>query len=244
MSMFTLAISCLTNSNLPWFMDLTFQVPMQYCSLQHQTLLPSPISSTSQCCFCFGSVSSFFLKLFLHSSPVAYLTPINLGNSSFRVISSCLFILFMGFSRQGDWSGLPLPSPVDHIFVRTLHHDLSFLGGPTWHVLSFYCVGKGHDTCDLSALWWIRIRGLWNLPDGRDWLRGKLGLVLMGGTMLSKSLIQLSVDCWGCVPSMRLDLRPNYGGGNEDNGDLLQKVPCTHPALSAPDPCLCQRLLD
>ena len=27
---FTLAISCLTTSNLPWFMDLTLQVPMQY----------------------------------------------------------------------------------------------------------------------------------------------------------------------------------------------------------------------
>ena len=31
MSMFTLAIFCLTTSSLPWFMDLTFQVPMQYC---------------------------------------------------------------------------------------------------------------------------------------------------------------------------------------------------------------------
>ena len=41
MSMFTLAISCLTTSNLPWFMDLTFQVPMQYCSLQQWTSLPS-----------------------------------------------------------------------------------------------------------------------------------------------------------------------------------------------------------
>ena len=37
MSMFTLAISCLATSNFPWFMDLTFQVPMQYCSLQHRT---------------------------------------------------------------------------------------------------------------------------------------------------------------------------------------------------------------
>ena len=37
-STFTLAISCLTTSNLPWFMDLTFPVPMQYCSLQHWTL--------------------------------------------------------------------------------------------------------------------------------------------------------------------------------------------------------------
>ena len=32
MLMFTLAISCLTTSNLPWFTDLTFQVLMQYCS--------------------------------------------------------------------------------------------------------------------------------------------------------------------------------------------------------------------
>ena len=32
MLMFTLGISCLTTSNLPWFMDLTFQVPMQYCA--------------------------------------------------------------------------------------------------------------------------------------------------------------------------------------------------------------------
>ena len=54
-----------------------------------------------------------------------------------------------------------------------------------------------------------------------DW--GKLSLVLMGRVMLSKSLIQFSVEVWGCVPSLLLDLRSNYGGGNEDNGDLLQK---------------------
>ena len=38
MSVFTLAISWLTTSNLPWFMDLTFQVLMHYCSVQHQTI--------------------------------------------------------------------------------------------------------------------------------------------------------------------------------------------------------------
>ena len=48
MSTFTFAISCLTTSNLPWFMDLTFQVPMQYCSLQHRTLLLSPVTSTTR----------------------------------------------------------------------------------------------------------------------------------------------------------------------------------------------------
>ena len=83
MSMLTLVISCMTTSNLPWFMDLTFQVPMQHCSLQHQTLLPSPVTSIIGCCFYFGSVSSFFLELFLHWSPVAYLAPTNLGSSSF-----------------------------------------------------------------------------------------------------------------------------------------------------------------
>ena len=57
--------------HLPWFMDLTFQVPLQYCSLQHQTLLPSAVTSTAWYCFCFGSISSFFLELFLHWSPVA-----------------------------------------------------------------------------------------------------------------------------------------------------------------------------
>ena len=35
--------------------------------------------------------------------------------------------------------------------------------------------------------------------------------------MLSKSLIQFSVEGLGCVPSLLFDLRPNYGGGNEDN---------------------------
>ena len=112
---FTLAISCLTTSNLPGFMGLTFQVPMQYCSLQHWTLLLSPVTSTPGCCFCFGSVSSFFLELFLHWSPVAYWPPTDLGSSSFSVIPFCLFILFMGFSREEYWSGLPFPSPVDHV---------------------------------------------------------------------------------------------------------------------------------
>ena len=86
MSTFTLAISCLTTSNLPWFMDLTFQVPLQYCSLQHQTLLLSPVTSTTGYCFCFGSIPSFFLELFLLWS-VACWAPTDLGISSFSVPS-------------------------------------------------------------------------------------------------------------------------------------------------------------
>ena len=55
--------------------------------------------------------------------------------------------------------------------------------------------------------------------------------------MLSKSLIQFSVEGWGCVPSLLFDLGPNYGGGNEDNGGLLQKVPCVHCPTQCPRPC-------
>ena len=68
--------------------------------LQHWTLLLSPVTSTSGYCFCFGSIPSFFLELFLHSFPVAYWAPTDLGSSSFSILSFCLFILFMGFSRQ------------------------------------------------------------------------------------------------------------------------------------------------
>ena len=89
----------------------------------------------------------------------------------------------------------------------------------------------------LSALWWTRISSLWKLPDGREWLKGKLGLVLMGGAIHYKSLIQFSIDVQGCVPSLLFDLRPNYGGGNEDNGDFFQKAPCRHCYTQCPQYC-------
>ena len=80
-------------------------------------------------------------------------------------------------------------------------------------------------------------------------MRGKLGLVLKGRAMLSKSLIQFSVDGPCCVPSLLFDLRPNYGGGNEDSGDLLQKIPLLHSVpltlqQATADPHLHWRLLD
>ena len=58
---------------------------MKYCSLQHWTFLSSPVTSTTVCCFYFGSISSFFLGLFLHWSPVAYWAPTDMGTSSFSV---------------------------------------------------------------------------------------------------------------------------------------------------------------
>ena len=151
MSMFTLTISCLTTYNLPWFVDLTFQVPMQYCCLQHRTLLSSTVSSTTGCCFFFGFISSFFLELFIHWSPVAYWAPSNLGSSFFSVLSFCLFILFMGFSRQEYWSGLPFPSPVDHIlsglFTMTRPSWVALHGMAQFHWVSLSCVWSMWSDC-------------------------------------------------------------------------------------------------
>ena len=204
MSMFTLAFSCLIISNLPWFMDLTFQISMQYCSLQHQTLLPSPIISTIGCCFCFGSLSSFFLELVLHWSPVAYWAPTNLRSLSFSALSFCLFILSWGSQSKNTevvcLSLLPWPvlcqlSAMTHPFLVALHgmaHSFIELDKAVVHMIRL-----------VSFLWlWFSVC----LPsDGEgkeaygsflmgktDW-GGKLGLVLMGRAMLSKSLIQFSI---------------------------------------------------
>ena len=178
--MFTLAISCLIISNLPWFMDLTFQVPMQYCSLQHRTLFPSPVTSTTGCCCCFVSISSFFLELFLHWSSVTYWTPTNLGSSSFSVLSFYLFILFMGFSRQEYWIGLPFPSPVNQFLselstmtrlcwvdLHSMAHSFAELDKAVFHVIrmvSFLwlwfliCLPlMKKDKRLMEASWWERL---------------------------------------------------------------------------------------
>ena len=121
---------------------------MQYCSLQHWTLLLSPVTSTTGCCFYFGSVSSFFLELYLHWSPVTFWALTSLGSSSFSVLSFCLFMLFMGFSRQEYWNSLPFPSPVDHVLselstmtrlswvaLHSMAHSFSELDKAVFHVI-------------------------------------------------------------------------------------------------------------
>ena len=193
MLMFTLAISCLITSNLPWFMDLTFQDTMQYCSLQHWTLLLSPVISTTGCCFFFGSGSSYCLELFVHQSPVVYQAPTDLGSYSFSVLSFCLFILYMGLSRQEYWSGLPFPSPVDHILsglstmtrpcwvaLHSMAHSFSKLDKAVVHISDWlvFCDCGFHSVCPLmekdkrltEASWWERLTegDIGSCSDGQD----------------------------------------------------------------------------
>ena len=127
MSMFLLAISCLTT----WQFTLIHEsnIPGSYAVLLFTALDFTSITSLihNWVFFCFGSVSSFVLELFLHSSSVAFWGPTDLGSSSFSVLYFCLFILFMGFLRQEYWSGLPFPSPVDHVLS-----ELSTMTRPFW----------------------------------------------------------------------------------------------------------------
>ena len=93
-------------------MDVTFQVPIQCCSLQHPILLSSPLTVVSALAQPFhpGAIGNSPPLL-----PVAYWTPSHLGDSSFGVISFWPFILFVRFSQPVYWDDLPFPPPVDHV---------------------------------------------------------------------------------------------------------------------------------
>ena len=73
-------------------------------------------------------------------------------------------------TRQEYWNGMPFPSP----------GDLPDLG-----------IEPRSPTLQADALP--------SEPPGKS-TEGKLGLILMGRAMLSKSLIQFSIDGWSCVP--------------------------------------------
>ena len=132
MSIFTLAISCLTTSSLPWLMNLTFQLPMQYYSLEHQTYFHHKSHPQLDIVFILAlSLHSFWIHFSHFSSsilgtywPWAFI----FQGLIFRTFHSVHGILK---ARILQWFAIPFSS--GPCFVRTLHHDPSVLGGPTWH---------------------------------------------------------------------------------------------------------------
>ena len=133
MSVFILVI--LTMSSLPWFMDLTFLVPMQFCPLQHQTWLSPPDTSTTQsfllwpsCFILSGTICN--CSLLFPSSILPTFWPGGGGASFSSVVSFCPFILLMEFSLQEHWGGLPFPPPVGHVLL-----ELFMMTHPSWVAL-------------------------------------------------------------------------------------------------------------
>ena len=116
MSTFTLGISCLATSNLPWFMDLTFQVPVQYSigPCFHHQLHPQ-----------LGGV--FALTLFILSWVIFHWSLVHIGQLLiWEVHLSVSYLSAFSYCSWGS-QGLPFPSPVDHILseLSTMTHPSS-----------------------------------------------------------------------------------------------------------------------
>ena len=124
--------------------------------------------------------------------------PSDLGSSYLSVLYFCLFLLFMGFSRQEYRNGLPFPSPVEHVLSElstmtclswvVLHgtaHCFTDLDQSVLHVIRWvsFCDCGFQSVCPLME----KDKKLWKLPDGRSWLRGKPSLILVGRDMLSNA---------------------------------------------------------
>ena len=125
--------------NIPGFYAILLFVASDFTSITRHI--------HSWCWFCFGSVPSFFLALFILSSSVAswHLLPrgVHLSVSNLCAFSYCS----LGHKvRILKWFAIPFCSGPH--FVRTLHHDLSILGGPTVHGSWFCWIRWGCDPCN------------------------------------------------------------------------------------------------
>ena len=148
MSMFTLAISCLTTSNLPWFMHLTF--PRSYAVLLFTASDFASITSHFHnwmlfllwlCLFILSGVTSSLIS----SSILDTYQP---GEFIFQCHTFLPFHTrgFMGISWQEYWSGLPFPSPVDHILSNSPPWPVRL--GWTRHCSLFPWVRQGCGPCN------------------------------------------------------------------------------------------------
>ena len=148
MSTFTLAISCLTWTQHSGFLcNTVFHSIGLYCYHQSHPQL---------------SVV-FALAPSLHSFRTYFSTDLSsiLGTYWPRKVifqcPFCLFMLFLGFSRQEYWSGFPFPSPMDHIFSV-----LSTMILPSWVALH----GMAHSFIELDkavahVIRLVSFLGLW-----------------------------------------------------------------------------------
>ena len=97
-----------------------------------------------------------------------------------------------------------------------------------WSVRLVFCDCGFHSVCPLTykdkwlmeASWCVRVTV------------GETGSCFHGQGHAQQ--IFNPIFCWWA--GLLLDLRPNYGWGNEDNGNLLQKVTCTHWHTQCPWP--------
>ena len=146
MSMFTLAISCATTSNLPWFMDLN--IPGSYATLLFTASDLASITSHIHSWVLFllwlhPFILSGVISPLISSSILGTYRP---GEFLFQCPIFLPFHTVHGLlkARILKWIAMPFSSGAH--FIITLHHDLSVLGAPTWQ-------GCDHVISLISFLW-------------------------------------------------------------------------------------------
>ena len=155
MSMFTLAISCWTTSNLAWFHGpKTFQVPIQYCFIASEfTSITSHIHN--------WMLFLLWLCLFILSgiiSPLFFSSILGTYWPGEFIFQCHIFLPFHSIhgvlkARILKWFAILFSS--GPCFVRTLH-DPSNMGGPIWHGSYFIELDKAvvHMISLVGFLWW------------------------------------------------------------------------------------------
>ena len=153
---------------------------MQYCSLQHWTLSPLPLTSTTGYCSCFGSVPSFFLELFLHCSPGSYWHLLTWGVH--LSVSYIFAFSYCSWDSQGKHDEMVChsllqwirfcqnspPWPIHHGWpIQGMAHSFIELDKAVVHVVSlisflwlwfsFCLTSRDKDKGLMEASWWERV---------------------------------------------------------------------------------------
>ena len=95
----------------------------------------------------FDSASSFFIELFLHSSPVAYWTPTNLG--AYLPVSYIFAFLDCSWGSWGKNNEVVCHSILQWTtFCQNSSPWPIILSGPAWHGSKLHWITQGCDPCD------------------------------------------------------------------------------------------------
>ena len=207
--------------------------------------MPALVTSTPGCCFCFGCL--FILSQIIPPT----LLQQHIGHLSGEFIFQCpIFLLFHTVhgvlkARMLKWFAIAFSSGPH--FVRIFHHDPSILGGLTEHVHSFIELYKAvvYVISLIGFLWLWFSFGLLSDKDKRLmeaswWERltvGETGSWSAGQAMLSKSLIQFSVDGRAVFPPCCLAWDQTMVEVMKMM-ELPSKVPCTHCCTHCPQLCI------
>ena len=154
MLMLTLSIFCLTTSNLPWSMDLTFWF---LCNIALTALDFTSITSHIHNWVLFLlSLHPFILSgagsPLITSSILGTYQP---GEFIFQCPIFFPLLTVHGVLKARVLKQITIPFSSGPRFDRTLHHDPSILGGPTQHAHSFTELYKAvvHVIRLISFLW-------------------------------------------------------------------------------------------